>query len=410
MSQVSPGWYPDPSGRFAQRYHDGSRWTEHVADAAGNRDIDVPGHRAGPASPAGSARGYDRPGTRPRQPGYGEQPGYGQRPAGGEGQAGGQRPAGGRPGYGRQPGYGQRPAGGQGSAGGRPGYGRRPGDGGPGYGERPEDGRAGYGERPGGGGQGGGKPGYGERPGYSERPGYGQDGAGPGTGDRRPGYDARPRNRQPGYGERPDHGQEERGGPRAGHRRPEHDEQPGDRSHGYGPQRDDPQAGFGPGSDDGAFAAAGSTLGFTPTIGLIVAGVGALFVLASVFVLDFLELSVPGFGSQSLSLREIADNFGDGAPRALDTYANLGRYFGFLVIVFAIVALLEVVPRLADVPGLRVIAAAGCGAAAVWHLLAMLASAPDADLSPTSGAVLGLLGYVAVGAGQFLTQPVAAQR
>ena len=58
MSQVSPGWYPDPSGRFAQRYHDGSRWTEHVADAQGNRATDVPGGQAGSASYAGSTQAH----------------------------------------------------------------------------------------------------------------------------------------------------------------------------------------------------------------------------------------------------------------------------------------------------------------------------------------------------------------
>src|SRR5688500_20352318 len=26
-----PGWHPDPFGRYQQRYHDGARWTEHVA-------------------------------------------------------------------------------------------------------------------------------------------------------------------------------------------------------------------------------------------------------------------------------------------------------------------------------------------------------------------------------------------
>jgi hypothetical protein len=31
MAQT-PGWFPDPYGRFQQRYHDGQRWTEHVAD------------------------------------------------------------------------------------------------------------------------------------------------------------------------------------------------------------------------------------------------------------------------------------------------------------------------------------------------------------------------------------------
>jgi hypothetical protein len=34
---TAPGWYPDPSGQAAQRYHDGTNWTEHVSDAAGNR-------------------------------------------------------------------------------------------------------------------------------------------------------------------------------------------------------------------------------------------------------------------------------------------------------------------------------------------------------------------------------------
>ncbi|MGH9113408.1 MAG: hypothetical protein ACRDZN_14105, partial [Acidimicrobiales bacterium] len=62
------------------------------------------------------------------------------------------------------------------------------------------------------------------------------------------------------------------------------------------------------------------------------------------------------------------------------------------------------------VPKLRVIVASVCVVFAVWHLLAMLASVPDGDLSPTTGAMLGLLGYVAVGAGQFLEQPVGARR
>jgi hypothetical protein len=28
----APGWYPDPDGRHQYRYHDGSVWTDHVAD------------------------------------------------------------------------------------------------------------------------------------------------------------------------------------------------------------------------------------------------------------------------------------------------------------------------------------------------------------------------------------------
>jgi hypothetical protein len=31
MQEVSPGWYPDPTGRSQQRYWDGAQWTGHVA-------------------------------------------------------------------------------------------------------------------------------------------------------------------------------------------------------------------------------------------------------------------------------------------------------------------------------------------------------------------------------------------
>ena len=29
------GWQPDPYGRYVQRYHDGTRWTEHVVGPDG---------------------------------------------------------------------------------------------------------------------------------------------------------------------------------------------------------------------------------------------------------------------------------------------------------------------------------------------------------------------------------------
>ncbi len=35
MDQVTGSWYPDPTGRYAQRWWDGERWTDSVADAAG---------------------------------------------------------------------------------------------------------------------------------------------------------------------------------------------------------------------------------------------------------------------------------------------------------------------------------------------------------------------------------------
>lgn len=35
-----PGWVSDPSGRYHQRYFDGVRWTDHVADEHGRRGVD----------------------------------------------------------------------------------------------------------------------------------------------------------------------------------------------------------------------------------------------------------------------------------------------------------------------------------------------------------------------------------
>src|SRR6266508_676499 len=75
MSQVTPGWYADPSGRYSQRYHDGSRWTEHVVDASGNRSTDPVGDPSqSAAQSAQSGQGYG-------QQGYGQQ-GYPQQSSG----------------------------------------------------------------------------------------------------------------------------------------------------------------------------------------------------------------------------------------------------------------------------------------------------------------------------------------
>jgi hypothetical protein len=252
MSQVSPGWYPDPSGHFAQRYHDGTRWTEHVADAGGNRSVDNPD---APAQAAGS---------------YGAQQGYGQQ------------------------GYGQ------------------PGD-------------QGYGQ------QGYGQPGYGQ-------PGYGQ----------------------PGYG--------------------------------YGA----------PGAASG---------GITPTVGLIAAGVGALLVLISLFGLDFLQIKVSGVSTFKFGLGDVSDAGGN-IPAAIDTYASFGRFLAVLAVAFAILAILRLpqIPQLANLPNLAIIAAGVTGVFALWHLAAMFTSVEGADASPAIGAIIGLLGYAGVIAGQFLKQPLGAKR
>lgn len=56
MSDV--GWHPDPVGRADRRYHDGSRWTEHVADAEGTTTVDP----LGADPPAGSDEPTAAPG------------------------------------------------------------------------------------------------------------------------------------------------------------------------------------------------------------------------------------------------------------------------------------------------------------------------------------------------------------
>lgn len=39
---VRPGkWWPDPYGRHAQRYYNGTEWTNHIIDADGNQGIET---------------------------------------------------------------------------------------------------------------------------------------------------------------------------------------------------------------------------------------------------------------------------------------------------------------------------------------------------------------------------------
>jgi hypothetical protein len=376
MSQVSPGWYPDPSGRFAQRYHDGRRWTEHVADAQGNRDTDAPVAQAGPASHADSAQHshsqrHGQADQRTPDP-YGRQSTGAERGYGGQSarEYYGQDVAGSERGYdqgaAREQDWGQE----------RPGSSRRYGD------QRPDarwdqagaeswqaqpDGSAGRNQRPGA--QGPAQHG-GDRWAATATGGTaaGRDSSAAGQGQGR--YAAGPHYGQPGgYGQP------------AGYQDP-----------GYG------------------YAPTASSPGFTLTLGLIVAGVGAVLLLLSLFGLNFLELSFPGL-SRSVSLGDIAGDFGEGAPGALATYADFGRYLAVLVAVFAILAVVRVVPQLRNISALPAIVAVACGAFALWHVLAMLANADEGvDVSPTFGAFLGLLGYVALAAGPFLRQPLQTRR
>ncbi|MCU1388106.1 MAG: hypothetical protein JWL72_1444 [Ilumatobacteraceae bacterium] len=40
--EIAAGWLPDPSQRFATRYWDGLRWTEHVMDHHHKASTDLP--------------------------------------------------------------------------------------------------------------------------------------------------------------------------------------------------------------------------------------------------------------------------------------------------------------------------------------------------------------------------------
>lgn len=50
-----PGWVRDPSGRYHQRFFDGTKWTDHVADEYGRRGVDPVEaiQRSGPEISAG---------------------------------------------------------------------------------------------------------------------------------------------------------------------------------------------------------------------------------------------------------------------------------------------------------------------------------------------------------------------
>jgi Protein of unknown function (DUF2510) len=396
MSQVSPGWYPDPSGRHAQRYHDGTRWTEHVADAGGQRSIDNP-EGQGQATPA--ATSYGDAAQQQGGQGWGDQ-GYGQGPQ--QSSSGESWPAGGA-----QPGHGQQGGQGYGQQAGA-GYGQSSGEGWPaggggqqGYGQ-PGHGQQGYGQ-PGHGQQGYGQPGHGQHGGQ----GYGQQagaGYGQSSGDGRPAGGGG----QQGYGQ-PSGGWQAAGG-QAGH-----GQAPGQ---GYG------QAGYGRGGYGQPAYGAATSGGITPTVGLIAAGVGGLLVLLSLFVLDFLKLSVEGFGSEGGSLGDV----GDGAETVLSLYSSLGRFLGLLVVVAVVVAILRpapVVPFLDKIPNLPIIIAVVCGVFALWSIVAAFTGVdtsgagaglpegvdvPGVDVSPAVGAYVGFVGWIALAASPFLKQTLGSKR
>ena len=67
MDATVAGWYPDPSGRNDQRYHDGATWTEHVL-ISGVQGVDPLPTAAAPSRPAGPQTAEPPAGASPREP------------------------------------------------------------------------------------------------------------------------------------------------------------------------------------------------------------------------------------------------------------------------------------------------------------------------------------------------------
>jgi hypothetical protein len=150
-------------------------------------------------------------------------------------------------------------------------------------------------------------------------------------------------------------------------------------------------------------AAAGSSSGgFVLTAGVVVAGVGALLALISIFVLDYWKA-----GGVGISLGDIADApDGAGINGLVAAYAGFGRFLALLVIAAAVVAVLQL-PALATInERLPMIAAGVAGVFALWHLIGLFVAPEGAGTAVTG--LLGVVGLAGLAAAPFLTKPLGA--
>jgi len=141
---------------------------------------------------------------------------------------------------------------------------------------------------------------------------------------------------------------------------------------------------------------------FVLTVGHVVTAIGAVLVLLSLFVLDFLASD-----DQRAGLGELGDASSETTGFLLDSYAGAGRFLALLVIAAAVLAALRLpaFPRLST--NLPLISAIGCAMLGCWHLAAMLANG-EIEAGPTFDAFLGLVGYAALAAGPYVRRPLTA--
>ena len=144
----------------------------------------------------------------------------------------------------------------------------------------------------------------------------------------------------------------------------------------------------------------------TPTIGLI--GGRRRAAGAAVAV----RARLPVGGGQSINLGDVSDlsDFGVDVPVAIDTYASLPLPGGAgHRLRHPRHPRLPQIPFLANLSNLPIIAAAVLGVFAVARA-GHVHQLRGADVSPAFGAILGLIGWGGLIAGQFLTQPVGGKR
>jgi hypothetical protein len=154
----------------------------------------------------------------------------------------------------------------------------------------------------------------------------------------------------------------------------------------------------GPGSRPGGVAL---------TIGMLAAAFGMLLVLLSLLVLPFQSISE--LGGFNLSLNEAG--FAD-APFIVSSYIGLGRMVAALVLAAVVISItkplqlpwLARIRPLQEIANLKTIVTSSCGFMTLWHLLAMLLGSDG--VSAHAGAWIGLLGWLALTASQFLEQPL----
>ncbi len=142
--------------------------------------------------------------------------------------------------------------------------------------------------------------------------------------------------------------------------------------------------------------------GVTVSVGMLVAGVGAILALLSIFALDYWKA-----GDFGLTLGDIADAPGSAGINALaSSYAGFGRFLAVLAIVAVVVAVLRL-PRLAAINDrLPMIATSVAGVFALWHLVGLFVAPDGAGMALTG--LLGFVGLAGLATAPFLGQPLTS--